>query len=989
MPDTRHHARVLLLATFLIAIARPLPAVPLLRSDYLGFPVGSRPRDLVAGDLTGDRVDDLVVADNAGVACLAARGDGDFAPLVRVDTLHVSAIAIAELTGDRIADLAVAARDVAELRVYPGRGDGTFDSPMILPFRRASPGLLARDLDGDGRADLVGSDPGSGSIWTWFARRGGEFTPPVITPCGNPPGPILSGDLDGDGATDLFVLHQNSQAGFTLMHNDGRGGFGPPVLYAGPSGSSRGTSGDFDGDGAPDVAIPEGYAYPLDPAVNVWRGRRDGTFASRVRVRTAQLPYGLAACDLDQDGHDELIIGGTEAWTIHPGGPGGVGANYTTQYAPHAGVPFVPGRFDADGRTDLACIEWTADGGAPECPVYKASTVFTFRGDGAGGFETAPGLALDERPAEIDTLDFDHDGRMDLVVAARSPGTSIWMLHGRGDGTFVAALAATATADVVALLSVDVDEDGRSEVVVATGFGPAPAQLSVYDVDESGGMRPRVARAIGSATMAMGIADFDGDGRVDFALANYSLPSRVQFLLAGPDRSWSTNRFLPLPMYPQSLAVYDLDRDGRPDVVVGATDRYGRDGHILEYRGDSDTTFAFVDSVSCGLVPMSIVVNDRGPARDPQVIAAVGLQGCMDEHSGALVLNVVEGVFARTQGPLFLGGGRPVVHLADLTGDGLADLVASAGLGRVDVLPGRPDGTFDARMEFGVSSWNADLAIADFDGDGRLDVVCEREEGLVFLANRGGAFPPEPGVVARLGGGAGDAILAWGSRRAIPLVIAGSPTVDPRAIDPASVRLAGAMPIPGRERLDDGVARTPVPLDPCAALTDGPDGAVDLSVVFRADEVLDGWMRLRAAGGVREREADAIPARLPFTARLIAGGTMISGEVCVLIVGRPTDQRAASTAGLQSFGVAPSFESGVGVMLELPVPAARADVSVYDVAGRRVATLHRGALDAGVHRLTWSGPGASGSGPRPGAGIYFVRALIDGQGLRTRILVAR
>jgi flagellar hook assembly protein FlgD len=76
-------------------------------------------------------------------------------------------------------------------------------------------------------------------------------------------------------------------------------------------------------------------------------------------------------------------------------------------------------------------------------------------------------------------------------------------------------------------------------------------------------------------------------------------------------------------------------------------------------------------------------------------------------------------------------------------------------------------------------------------------------------------------------------------------------------------------------------------------------------------------------------------------------------------------------------------------MLDLPAAAERADVSVYDVAGRRVAILHTGALDAGVHRLTWSGPGAGATGTHPGAGIYFVRAMVDGQGLRSRIVVAR
>jgi sugar lactone lactonase YvrE len=44
------------------------------------------------------------------------------------------------------------------------------------------------------------------------------------------------------------------------------------------------------------------------------------------------------------------------------------------------------------------------------------------------------------------------------------------------------------------------------------------------------------------------------------------------------------------------------------------------------------------------------------------------------------------------------------------------------------------------------------------------------------------------------------------------------------------------------------------------------------------------------------------------------------------------------------------------------------DVGVYDVAGRRIATLFRGRLDPGLHAVTWNGRGADGRGAA--AGIY-------------------
>ena len=74
------------------------------------------------------------------------------------------------------------------------------------------------------------------------------------------------------------------------------------------------------------------------------------------------------------------------------------------------------------------------------------------------------------------------------------------------------------------------------------------------------------------------------------------------------------------------------------------------------------------------------------------------------------------------------------------------------------------------------------------------------------------------------------------------------------------------------------------------------------------------------------------------------------------------------------------------ISLQLVLPAAGpADVSIFDVRGRRVRRLAAGSLPAGVHPLRWDG--ADESGVRVAAGVYFVRATTAGGSLRRRVTI--
>jgi len=62
-------------------------------------------------------------------------------------------------------------------------------------------------------------------------------------------------------------------------------------------------------------------------------------------------------------------------------------------------------------------------------------------------------------------------------------------------------------------------------------------------------------------------------------------------------------------------------------------------------------------------------------------------------------------------------------------------------------------------------------------------------------------------------------------------------------------------------------------------------------------------------------------------------------------------------------------------------------LEVFDVAGRRVATLLQGTLNPGMHTVTWNGTDRHA---RPvGQGLYFVRLQAGSQSLTQKILKLR
>ncbi len=279
-------------------------------SPPTNLPVGPGPAALAVGDLNADGWPDAVAANEhsdandpmVGISVLLG-GPGGFAPAVDYGAgRNPRGLAIGDLNGDGILDLAVANRGSADISVLTGHGDGTFTTPASFPTDGGPYDVALADITGDGHVDLVTANLGAGTVAVLAGAGDGSFATPQTHPTGGNPGSLALADLNRDGWLDVVVSHLATDQVAVLL-GSGSGPLAAPVAYDAGDGPFDVTVGDWNGDGHPDVAAANSTAG----TVSILTGQGDGTLGTPLDLTAGTRPVRVCAGDLNNDGAPDLV----------------------------------------------------------------------------------------------------------------------------------------------------------------------------------------------------------------------------------------------------------------------------------------------------------------------------------------------------------------------------------------------------------------------------------------------------------------------------------------------------------------------------------------------------------------------------------------------------------------------------------------------------------------------------------------------------------
>lgn len=494
-------------------------------------------------DLTWDGVLDLVASqDNSLLLPYTGTGPGDwqFTAAEQLRPLVTSwggeELLTEDLDGDGHLDLLVVNAGAKNLNIYFNRSPFGLTEGETYSLGPGPRRVQLADLDGDGVKDLVYLGGGAGGFVVQQGRGSGSFggAPELRLP--KKPAGLAVGRFDDRSRPDLLVVssvfrHDDTDEQMydvMLARNDGRW----PRL-AGNAGATYGIHGrgevaavalaDVDADDHLDLLVATRTSCTegnCPPSLDLVRGDGEGAFVERLELWLGSLAQSLQACDMDGDGHADVVVGVPGTGGAQPSPPqlslgrfvpaeGDTPASMELLAAlPLSGQPvhLACARFNSDAANDLLSVN-TVDG---SLNYYKGSTEPPY----SQGERQV--LALGEAPQRVAAADVDGDGQLDAVASIKD---NIAIAYGApgGEAFDSTAFLPHPLRSPMGVVVRDFTDDHLPDVAVVNSGGDT---LSVYvNAGEREFIGP-VDIHTGLGPTELVSADFNGDGCSDLATLN-------------------------------------------------------------------------------------------------------------------------------------------------------------------------------------------------------------------------------------------------------------------------------------------------------------------------------------------------------------------------------------------------------------------------------------------------------------------------------------
>jgi hypothetical protein len=339
--------------------------------------------------------------------------------------------------------------------------------------------------------------------------------------------------------------------------------------------------------------------------------------------------------------------------------------------------------FDGDGRLDVLGTD------------MRQGVVFTGRPAPAGTLSVVASVPY---PSHATLVDMDRDGINDLLVgdmgaffpADHKKGAVIW-LRGLGKGKFSAAFWLDDWPRVADVETADFNGDGRNDLAVAAFGWRTTGHVAIVENQTTNSSQPSFANHTidkRAGAIHMIPSDLNGDGKMDFVVllaqehetvlayinkgsGDFSFEQRV--IYAAPHPNWGSS----------GIQLVDLDKDGDLDVILTHGDTWD-DGIVKPYHGiqwlENAGGYPFVEHTLAQMagVHRALAADIDGDG-DLDVVAAALLAGGADVDESTLPALVwleqtTRGTFVRHT----IERGFPrhaTLDVGDIDADGDTDIV--------------------------------------------------------------------------------------------------------------------------------------------------------------------------------------------------------------------------------------------------------------------------------------------------------------------------
>jgi subtilisin family serine protease len=733
---------------------------PALPADFL-------PTAVVTGDFNGDGHMDWAVANGGSnnIWIFLGRGDGtaQLPTIIPLKGAAPVALATADMNHDGKLDLVVAEADSGSVGILLGNGDGTFAAEREVYVPGGPESLAVADFNGDGNPDVVVGlfgDINTGQLAFLPGDGTGKLGLPVthfgqINDLLFDTFYIVAADLNGDGLPDIVALDYSVAPIGGISISDQRDNAGARVYLNQGNGIFK-----------------ESQQFFFDISVD-----------QEVGLGTAATAIALG--DVNKDGCIDAVVFDTEDVATYF--PGKCDGTFDVSNSRIFGTGIVAGAatlvdVNGDGKLDIvsSAFPFATD---PEFFSSMGNSLSVMLGDGTGNFSSPSIFRGEPGMFSIAVADLNGDGHPDVVSANQgTDSVSVYLNDGSGgfggpSGGYLGYLAggqmhAVFDSPSTGFALMDVNHDGHKDLVLLESGPqfPLPFQLAVHLGDATG----KFGAAIRSPILDIGsnqaiedfaLADFRNTGTPDLLLLGVegtpSQPNPAPFFAYAKNNGDGTFQKPVLTslsnMFPLHFVVGDFNGDGKLDIIfVNVSSNPNGNtpiASLIPFFGKGDGTFTQGTSVlftssNAAFFNQVFAADVNHDGKLDLLVVGNGLLSASDQNAVYEVIGNGDGTF-QTPKLLFSNpGSTSYFAVADLNKDGIPDLVEEAvNNGIVDgAIPrtfrtylGRPDGTYQLNGTFGPFSnqfasallfgapdkplWPLQPTVADFNGDGNLDIA--------------------------------------------------------------------------------------------------------------------------------------------------------------------------------------------------------------------------------------------------------------------------